>query len=114
MLHGPGTRDYLQILPGRRFRWTPSLTAGRNSAYKHFQYVEGVVHWKGKLHFVTKFDKKLFTLDLNRKTYTVRSTSSFKFAGQPDQLNPHADGFMYFTEGRFFGLINSAVFDVVK
>jgi uncharacterized protein len=82
MLHGSGgTMDYLEFLPNKAFRWTTSLSNGRNSAAEYFPKAEGIAVRQGKLYFVSKKKKQLYTLDLNKSTYTVVSTATDDLPG---------------------------------
>jgi hypothetical protein len=92
-LHGTGgTIDYLEFLPGNKFRWTTSLTTGRTSAQNNFPSSEGIAVQNGKLAFVSKTRKQLFTLNLDLLTYTVVSTATNtlpgggRFDAQPDHV----------------------------
>jgi hypothetical protein len=103
-LHGNGTLDYLVFHPGNRFSWSPSIRMGRKSASDYYWNVEGALHHNGKLMFVSKVQKELFILDLDRRTYTTESTETGKLPGggrlgaQPDQLTLDTDGLLFFTE----------------
>lgn len=102
LLHGAGTIDYLEFLPGRKFRWTRSLEAGRVSANRNYQFVEGISYDGGVLSFVAKKSKKLFRLDLATNRYTVETTNRNRlnggsFQSGPDNLLQH-DNMLYFTE----------------
>ena len=92
-LHGTGGRlDYLEFLPGNKFRWTTSLSTGRTSARNYFPNSEGIAVHNGKLAFVSKTKKQLFILNLDTFTYTVTSTTTSvlpgggQFDAQPDHL----------------------------
>jgi len=104
MLHGDGTLDYLEIVDDKTFRWTSSLTKGRQSAQDHFQYCEGIAHHDGILMFVSKSQQELFRLDLEQKTYTVETTKAMNLSGGgsfgngPDHLLVDSGGTLYFTE----------------
>lgn len=86
------------------FAWTDSESKGRDSASDSFPNSEGIVFHDGKLSFVSKTKKKMWTLNLDEKTYTVEQTGlKFRgkgsFNGQPDQVGDHKDSnYMYFTE----------------
>ena len=102
LLHGAGTLDYLEFLPGRRFRWTKSLSDGRTSAFRNYQFVEGISYSDDILSFVAKKTKKLFRLDLAKMTYSIENTSRGNlnggaFVDGPDQIVQLND-MMYFTE----------------
>jgi uncharacterized protein len=95
MLHGTtgGKMDYLELLPNQRYRWTKSLSRGQSSAEKDFPNAEGIAVRKGKLYFVSKATKQMFTLDLNKRTYEVVSTTTStslpgggRLGAQPDHL----------------------------
>jgi hypothetical protein len=55
----------------------------------------------GLLYMTCKVDKQLYIMDLDRRTYTVSTTVSGAFDGEPDQLarllNAN-DGILYFCE----------------
>jgi hypothetical protein len=99
-----GTVDYLEFLPNQTFRWTTNITAGRLSATAYFKNVEGIVCKDGMLLFVSKVQKQLFELDLDRGTYTVTSTAAGVLAGggvfdgQPDQVTVTPNQYDYFSE----------------
>ena len=107
-----GTIDYLEFLPGSgdgggTFRWTSSHQAGKDSALQHYQQVEGVLRHENNLIFVSKAEKKVYVLDLDRGTYADFSTKSQgkdlpgggSFGDGPDQLTySPTDGLVYFTE----------------
>jgi hypothetical protein len=103
-LHGNGKLDYLVFHPGNRFSWSPSIRKGRKSANDYYWNVEGALHHKGKLMFVSKVQKELFVLDLDGNTYTTESTETGNLPGggrlgaQPDQLTLDTDGLLFFTE----------------
>ena len=54
--------------------------------------------------FISKVQKELFVLDLDRNTYTAESTNvgalpgGGSFGGQPDQIVQSGTGLVYFTE----------------
>jgi hypothetical protein len=57
----------------------------------------------GKLYVTCKDRKQLFILDLDAKTYSVSSTASGAFDGEPDQVarllgSGSGDGMLYFCE----------------
>ena len=87
-----GTLDYLEFLPEGKFRWTTSLAIGRSSAEYNFQNSEGIAIQSGMMAFVSKTQKQLFLLDLDRYTYTAVSTATDvlpgggEFEGQPDHV----------------------------
>lgn len=89
---GNGTIDYLEFLPDGKFRWTTSLATGRLSAYDNFQNSEGIAIQSGTMAFVSKTQKQLFFVDLDRYTYTTISTATDvlpgggQFEGQPDHV----------------------------
>jgi len=104
MLHGKGTIDYLQILDDNKFRWTSSLSKGRQSAQDAFQHCEGIAYLDGILMFVSKTQKELFRLDLQDMTYTVETTRApdleggGSFGSGPDHLLVDSAGYLFFTE----------------
>jgi uncharacterized protein len=104
MLHGSGTHDFLVFHPGNRFSWSTSLRNGRTSADEYYWNVEGALHQNGTLMFVSKVQKELFILDLDKKTYRTESTVTSdlpgggKMGAQPDQLTLDTNGILFFTE----------------
>ena len=105
LLHGPGgTLDYLEIISSSSFRWTTSLSTARSSAQTYFPNSEGIAIQNGKLHFVSKVPKLLYSLDLDALTYTVVSTRTSTlpgggiFADQPDHLLATPSGSLILTE----------------
>jgi len=86
------------------FEWTDSESKGRDSASDNFPNSEGIAFHDGKLSFVSKTKKKMWTLNLDTMTYTVEQTGlKFRgkgsFNGQPDQVGDQKDSnYMYFTE----------------
>jgi uncharacterized protein len=105
LLHGTGgTLDYLEFLSGNKFRWATSLATGQSSAQQNFQSSEGIAVQNGKLHFVSKVQKQLFTLDLDLLTYSVVSTSTSTLPGggtfddQPDHVLTTTSGTIILTE----------------
>ena len=105
MLHGKGgTIEYLEILPDNRFRWTDSLSAGRESAELYYRNSEGIAVQNGRLAFVSKAQRQLFTLDLDRFTYTVISTKTSvlpgggTFESQPDHVIAMSGGVLLLSE----------------
>lgn len=103
MLHHKGTIEYLEFLPGNKFRWTSSLSRGRQSAFDYFKNAEGIVHHDGILSFVSKKQKEIFHLNLDAGTYTNETTihqglpGGGSFGAGPDQLLLFSD-VLYFTE----------------
>jgi hypothetical protein len=99
-----GTVDYLEFLPNQTFQWTTNITAGGLSAAAYFQNVEGIVCKDGMLLFVSKVQKQLFELDLERGCYTSTSTAAGvlagggTFDGQPDQVTVTTNQYDYFSE----------------
>jgi len=105
MLHEQeGQIEFLEFLSNSTFRWTSSADDGRRSAERYYQNVEGIVQHSGQLFFVSKRQKELFTLDLDRMTYKVATTNVGQlpgggdFANQPDQLLWRSAGLLFFTE----------------
>jgi uncharacterized protein len=105
LLHGSGgTLDYLEIVSSNTFRWTTSLSTARASAQTYFPNSEGIAVHNGKLHFVSKVPKLLYSLDLDALTYTVVSTKTSTlpgggiFADQPDHLLATPSGALILTE----------------
>jgi len=105
-LHVGGRTTYLQFLSGNRFRWTTSLSAGKNSAASYYPNAEGIIYHNSTLYFVAKVTRTLFILDLNDMTYTSERTGSSwvgqgAFNSQPDQIiesDLDKRKFIYFTE----------------
>ena len=87
-----GTLDYLEFVSNTKFRWTTSLSKGRASAQDYYPNSEGIAIQNGKLHFVSKVNKQLLTLDLDNLTYTTVSTKTSTLPGggtfgdQPDHV----------------------------
>ena len=88
-----GTHDYLVLDPiSGTFSWSPSLQEGRDSAIAYFRNSEGIAIRNGKLAFVSKVQKELFILDLDKFTYTSFSTETStltgggRFDSQPDHV----------------------------
>jgi hypothetical protein len=105
LLHGTsGTLDYLEFVSNQKFRWTTSLSKGRASAKANYPNSEGIAIHDGKLHFVSKVNKQLFTLDLDQLTYTVVSTKTSALPGggtfgdQPDHLISTNSGTLILSE----------------
>ena len=105
LLHGSGgTLDYLELVSSNTFRWTTSLSVAQTSAQTYFPNSEGIAVQNGKLHFVSKVPKLLYSLDLNALTYTVVSTKTSTlpgggiFADQPDHLLAASSGALILTE----------------
>ena len=106
MLHGPGTTQYLMVVPnatnnGGTFKWTTNFNKARNNAYKYYQHTEGIDVYKGQLFFVCKKIKQLFALDLDNFTYYNHTTHGGLFGGTPDQMARiigDKRGLAYFTE----------------
>jgi hypothetical protein len=61
---------YLRLdFPGKgEFRWSDSESKGRDSARVFFPNSEGIAFHDGKLSFVSKTKKKMWTLDLDTET----------------------------------------------
>lgn len=103
MLHREGSLHYLEFLSDNKFRWTSSLSKGRESAYRYFKNVEGISHDDGILSFVSKKQKEIFHLNLDAGTYTKATTvhqnlpGGGGFGAGPDQLLLFSD-VLYFTE----------------
>ena len=68
------------------FTWSTSMTAGQASANALFPYSEGIDVHDRLLNFIAKTTRRLFTLDLEQKTWTKTSTYSGAFNLQPDQI----------------------------
>ena len=98
---------YLRLRPNQdppSFTWADDKGVGKTSAANHFPNSEGIAFHDGKLSFVSKTKKKMFTLDLDAGTYEEEKTGlKFRgkgsFKGQPDQtLDDPDSNYMYFTE----------------
>jgi hypothetical protein len=74
------------------FRWSTDLQEGRNSAISYFRASEGIAIRNGILAFVSKTQKELFLLDLDKFTYTSVGTETNtltgggRFDAQPDHV----------------------------
>jgi hypothetical protein len=116
MLHGPGDIHYLELLPSNSemtagtFSWGTDRSNARNNAELFYPSSEGIDVSGSMLFFVCKNIKQLFALDLDRMTYTKKSTVSGLFDGGPDQLQrilaDGAEDLLFFTEegGRDAGI----------
>lgn len=107
MLHGPGRIYYLVLEPesdesSGTFHWSTDKLEGENNAEQFYPQSEGIDVYDGKLYFVCKAIKMLFTLDLDRGTYIRETTRTGLFDGQPDQLQKILfegdEEFIFFTE----------------
>ena len=90
-MQGAGVVDYLllnfdQSMTNGTFTWTTDLNAARQNAFALYPNTEGIDAREGKLLFVSKVRKAIFTLDLQLGTWFVSSTVSGLFDGQPDQI----------------------------
>ena len=104
-LHEGGQKSYLEFLPGNRFRWTSSWSAGQDSAARYYPNSEGIAFHNSTLYFVSKTMHTIFMLNMNSMTYTSERTGSNwrgqgNFNAQPDQIIKMTDDrkFVYFTE----------------
>ena len=114
ILQGAGVVDYLllnfdQSMTNGTFTWTTDLNAARQNAFALYPNTEGIDAREGKLLFVSKVRKAIFTLDLQLGTWFVSSTVSGLFDGQPDQIQRllgDSRDLLYFTEegGRDAGI----------
>lgn len=92
-----GTLDYLEIFPNHTFTWTSDIASGRRSAYYNYPNTEGIDFANGRLYFVSKLYKTLYTLDLDRKTYGIEFTTEGAlldgtgFADSPDHVVTRGD-----------------------
>ncbi|KAL7485353.1 hypothetical protein ACHAW6_010955 [Cyclotella cf. meneghiniana] len=100
-----GTTEYLLFINENTFTWTScDEAAARLSQAANFPFVEGVDVKDGILNFVSKKTYKLYTLDLDKGTYTMLSTNGTlsgdgEFRNSPDQIVRNNGGdFLYFTE----------------
>lgn len=87
MLQASGyDHEFLVLLPsssrGGNFLWTESESEGKESAFNHFQNVEGIDCLDGTLAFTSKRQNELFLLDLDSETYTVVDTTGGTFDGK--------------------------------
>jgi hypothetical protein len=73
---------------------------GRYSAKRHFPNTEGIDRRKDQLYFVSKVNKNVFTLNLDRKTYSkqVAGHKNNLFREQPDNIHAVGDDLLYVTE----------------
>lgn len=107
-LHAPGGNiDYLLFFADGYFTWTCDEEAARKSQSLYYPNVEGIAFWENSLYFVSKKTFKMYTLDLDKMTYTSSSTNNGlvgdgEFKHQPDQIvrnSKHASAqWLYFTE----------------
>jgi len=106
VMHAEGgtlTYLFLNAILGT-FTWTTDKNRANNNAKALFPNVEGIDHHDGKLYFVSKKTKELFTLDLDGKTFERSSTVSGAFNHQPDQIrhiigdDPNETAYLYFLE----------------
>ncbi len=105
-LHEGGVTTYLEFLDDNKFQWTSSLSAGEDSASKHYPNSEGIAFHNNTLYFVSKTIKTIFMLNMKDMTYTSERTgSNFQgqgsFNAQPDQIikTVHDNRkYVYFTE----------------
>jgi hypothetical protein len=133
MLHGNGEVHYLLLFPQGdgdhgTYDWTENRTDARINAQNYYPNTEGIDAKGSQLFFVCKHVKQMFTLDLDRGTYTRMSTVSGLFDGAPDQVERILEGssdMLYFTEeggkdagvhamdqnGHFFTIFESPVYD---
>ncbi|CAJ1930763.1 unnamed protein product [Cylindrotheca closterium] len=106
MLHGDGKVDYLFLRPSETgefgtYEWIDDLSRARSNAQKYYRFSEGIDVSGSELFYVCKESKHMFTLDLDRGTYTRQSTVNGLFDGTPDQIERVLEGsseFLYFTE----------------
>jgi hypothetical protein len=92
-LHTPGgTTEFLLFIDDSTFTWTAcDEDAARLSQAANFPYPEGVDVKDGILYFVSKKTYKLYTLDLDKGTYTTMYTNKTlakdgEFGNSPDQI----------------------------
>jgi len=96
-----GSYSYLKLNSngnGGTFEWVTKKNDANGDDYPN---AEGIDVVDGILYFVSKTDKKLFTLDLDQMTYNRTSTVSGAFNLQPDQLKTivsDPNGILYFCE----------------
>ncbi|KAL9179101.1 hypothetical protein ACHAXT_000143 [Thalassiosira profunda] len=95
---------FLRINGDGTFDWTTDEGEGNDSAFDYFPNTEGIQFHEGKLHFMAKYDLRMFVLDLDAMTYETEQTGK-KFYGegsfgdQPDQnMFGPSRKYMYFTE----------------
>lgn len=101
-----GEVDYL-VLSGDEsfgtFSWTNDFEYARTRT-SMYENSEGIAIANGNLYFVSKTKKRLFTLDLQKETYTYESTQYKGFNDEPDQivfLNDNEDILYLCEEGGF-------------
>jgi hypothetical protein len=133
MLHGNGEVHYLLLFPQGHgdhgtFGWTENKSRAKTNAQNHYPMTEGIDVNGSQLFFVCKQVKQIFTLDLDRGTYTRMSTVYGLFDGAPDQVERILEGssdMLYFTEeggkhagvhaldqnGSFFTILESPVYN---
>ena len=108
ILTSAGTTEYLVVELHSSshgiFYWSTNEAEGRDSANDHYSNAEGIDVRDGMLYFVSKVNKELFILDLDKGTYQSSTTKSGAFEGQPDQIarmvNDESD-IVYFCEDSF-------------
>jgi len=127
LLTTPGGKfKYLVLKPfedgdSGTFYWSSSIKKGKESAKKYFTHCEGIDVRQNDLFFISKKQRELFILDLDKETYRKTSTKGGKFKGHPDQINKIVDhnDLLFFTEdgdkdagihardftGRFFTIV---------
>lgn len=132
MLHSGGIIDYLYMYPnddwsGGTYEWTTDREAARNNAQYIYPNSEGIDIVDNRMYVISKVTRELFIFDLDGNTYSVRSTESGLFDGEPDQVKQvltHKD-LLFFTEdtgayagihardstGKFFTILESSVYD---
>ncbi|CAB9507191.1 osmC-like protein [Seminavis robusta] len=92
ILLGPGTVDYLVLLPNQNdhtqgiYTWIENKRQAKQNAAYYYPNAEGLSVHENSLFVVCKKYNHLYELDLDRLTYTRKSTSSGLFDGTPDQL----------------------------
>jgi len=116
ILLGPGVNEWLLLTPNPTnpdmgtYSWTTDLETARSNAAMFYPESEGVDVNGSTLYFVTKGNKKLFTLDLNGNTYRRQSTFEGLMEGEPDMirsiLTEDSQSLLFFTEdnGRRAGI----------
>ena len=92
MLHGDGTFEYLVLQPtdgrGRfgRARWTDDEDEARDSAWRYYQYSEGIEIVGGTMYFTSRRGRDLFIVDIDAGTYEREHLPSTDLAFSPDQI----------------------------
>jgi hypothetical protein len=104
-LHGKGETTYLRLIPSSdqagSYEWIKNKDSACLNTKAFYPNAEGIDVSGRELYFVSKVLKTMFTLNLDKGTYTSQSTRQGKFDGQPDQIQRivgGGSGLLYFTE----------------